>query len=542
MSLRSSTERATAVNAATAGTAATAATAAIGAIGAIGVTGATGMTGMTAVDANVATSKRGTPVESTFASMASMASMMRLVHTSTRAAAASGARASVLAMASARATASIAVVAIAVVASLWPASSRAAIDPVKAQALFDEATRLCQGDGGSLWHHSLCGPIVLVDWTDNGAVANQADPVGVLKRSGQVFVGQLPADAVIANTPIEWSGKRWTELLWPLPDDVAHRRVTLSHELFHRAQLELGMIQRDGGNLHLDTMEGRILMQLEWHALARALSAADAATRNAAVSDALLFRHERYRLFPGAQAEERALELNEGVAEYTGVRVGLPTATERTAYALRDLETFVQSPTFVRSFAYASGPAWGLILDRADPAWRSKLAAAMKAGNAQGLDQMLQAALKLPEPSAATVKAREADYDDTLRPRELARDLSRQAHLAELKARLVDGPVLRLPLAHLHASYQFNPQTLEALGPDGVVYPTMKLSADWGTLSVEQGALLDKAMSGAAVSAAGVAADRLQGPGWRLALNKGWAVVPGERGGDLVVRQEGDAR
>ena len=415
----------------------------------------------------------------------------------------------------------------------------AAIDPVRAQAVFKEAAQLCGRDGGVLWHHSLCGPILLVDWTDNTAVANRADPGGVLRAAGPVFVGTLPSDVIIANTPIEWAGLRWTELIWPLPDDVAHRHVMLSHELFHRAQIELGMLQRDGGNLHLDTLEGRILLQLEWHALAGALTAPDASARNAAISDALLFRHERQRLFPDASAEERALELNEGVAEYTGVRVGLPTAAERTAYALRDLETFVQAPTFVRSFAYATGPAWGLLLDQADPAWRVKLAAAMKGGSPPGLDQLLQAALKLPEPAAATVKAREAFYDTTLRPRELARDQARQAHLADLKARLVDGPVLRLPL--LHANYQFNPQTLEALGASGVVYPTMKLSADWGVLAVEQGALLDKAMTVAAVSTAGGSPDRLQGPGWRLTLNKGWSVAPGPREGDFVVTREATA-
>jgi hypothetical protein len=429
--------------------------------------------------------------------------------------------------------------ALATLAAAPLAPAVAAVPPVHAQAVFQEAAQLCGHDGGALWHHSLCGPILLVDWTDNSAVANQADAQGLLKPQGAVFVGTLPADFVIASTPIEWAGKRWTELLWPVPDDVAHRRVMLSHELFHRAQVELGMLQHDGGNLHLDALEGRILLQLEWHALARALSAPDATTRKAAVSDALLFRHERYRLFSEAQAEEQALELNEGVAEYTGVRVGLPTAPERTAYALRDLEFYVQAPTFVRSFAYATGPAWGLLLDQANPAWRDQLAAAMKNGNPRGLDQMLQDALKLPEPSAATVKAREADYDTTLRPRELARDQAKQAHLAELKARLVDGPVLRLPLAGHHASYQFNPQALEAFGSTGVVYPTMKLSADWGALSVEQGALLDKAMSVAAVTAAGASADRLQGPGWRLSLNKGWVIAPGERAGDFVVKQEG---
>src|SRR4051812_32040311 len=84
----------------------------------------------------------------------------------------------------------------------------AAVAPVHAQAVFQEAAQLCGRDRGALWHHSLCGPILLVDWTDNTAVANQADAQGLLKPQGAVFVGTLPPDFVIASTPIEWAGKR----------------------------------------------------------------------------------------------------------------------------------------------------------------------------------------------------------------------------------------------------------------------------------------------------------------------------------------------
>ncbi len=75
----------------------------------------------------------------------------------------------------------------------------AAIAPARAEALFKEAAQLCGRDGGALWHHSLCGPILLVDWTDNTAVANRANPGGVLRAAGPVFVGTLPPDVIIAN-------------------------------------------------------------------------------------------------------------------------------------------------------------------------------------------------------------------------------------------------------------------------------------------------------------------------------------------------------
>src|SRR5208282_383257 len=77
--------------------------------------------------------------------------------------------------------------------------------------------------------------------------------------------------------------------------------------------------------------------------------------RRKAAADAVLFRAERYRLFPGAQAQEQALELNEGLAEYTGVRVGNPTPEEQIKTALNDLSYYRNNSTFVRSFAYATG-------------------------------------------------------------------------------------------------------------------------------------------------------------------------------------------
>ena len=78
------------------------------------------------------------------------------------------------------------------------APASAAVGTAHAQQVFQEAAQLCGRDGGALWHHSLCGPILLVDWHDGSAVANQADSRGVLKAAGPVFVGTLPADVVIA--------------------------------------------------------------------------------------------------------------------------------------------------------------------------------------------------------------------------------------------------------------------------------------------------------------------------------------------------------
>ncbi|MDG9842077.1 MULTISPECIES: hypothetical protein [unclassified Stenotrophomonas] len=187
-----------------------------------------------------------------------------------------------------------------------------AFSDAAAREVFRRAEQLCNGDRGRLWGQSLCGPMMLVDPKSRQVIASQADAHGALKERGDVFAGQLPSDAIVANTAVDWSGTRWTQLLWPLPQDASRRSTLLAHEMFHRLQPALPIIAPvAGGNEHLDTLEGRYWLQLEWRALADALESTDAVAQHTAMTDALAFRAERYRRFPAAAQEEAALELNE---------------------------------------------------------------------------------------------------------------------------------------------------------------------------------------------------------------------------------------
>src|SRR5713226_2210476 len=123
--------------------------------------------------------------------------------------------------------------------------------------------------------------------------------------------------------------------------------------------------------LDLDTRDGRLWLQLEWRALAAALTSRGKQRRRA-IADALLFRAYRRAIFPQAASEECEMELHEGLAEYTGVK--LSGSTNLAQYVVdKNLKEATSNQTFVRSFAYATGPAYGILLDGTGTNWRKGL-------------------------------------------------------------------------------------------------------------------------------------------------------------------------
>lgn len=408
------------------------------------------------------------------------------------------------------------------------AAEPSGIDLAMAAEYFRQADAVCRRDAGELWGVSLCGPMLFADPATRQVAANRADAGGALHEEAGVHVGRLPADVNIANTALEWSGVRWTMLPWPLPEDPEGRAVLLMHESFHRVQPELGMKAHNPANAHLDSLEGRYWLQLEWRALAAALESRDDA-RLQAIADALAFRQRRRALFPDAAATENALERNEGLAEYTGVRLGAADPAARAAAKLRRAPDW---PTFIRSFAYASGPPYGVLLDAVRPGWRRDL------DDESDFGDLLGSAVELPPAEAAS---RAAVYDGPqVLAAETKRAEERAKRIADYRARLVDGPVLILPFQNMRIS--FDPLGLESFEDLGTVYPTLRVTDDWGILEVTAGgAFVDAGWSRAQVPAVFEREGAvLRGEGWSLRLEPGWTLEPGKREGDVRIRAAAD--
>jgi hypothetical protein len=191
-----------------------------------------------------------------------------------------------------------------------------------------------------------------------------------------------------------------------------------------------------------------------------------------------------------------------------------------------------QRPSFVRSFAYETGPAYGLLLDGEGVTWRGDLA---KVDLVTQMEQALD--FVAPEDLAAEVKQRGAAYEgDRLRAGEEERARSRDALRESYRKKLVDGPVLTLPMG-ADVQYSFDPNGLIPLEALGTVYPEMKVTDAWGTLDASGGVLMSSDRKRIVVAAPkDVKQLDAKENGWALALAPGWSLQPGARAGDFVAR------
>jgi acetyl esterase/lipase len=415
-----------------------------------------------------------------------------------------------------------AVLAYVVVGHAAPAVAQ--VDQQRAQDYFKEAQALCERDGGRLWGVSICTPMVIADRRTQTIATSQPAP----DAARPPLLGLL-------NAPIQWGGATWSAYIWA---DVVNRaprerKELFLHEMFHGVQKQLGLAAASLDSEHLEAADGRYWLRLEWRALARALRESGE-PRTLAVSDALAFRQARRTQYAANVESERSQEIAEGLPSYTGTVLAADSAAGAIASAvdlLVNTESVALEASFVRTFAYNSGPAYGVLLDASSPGWTRKVR------NTDDLGALLMRALSVQPASDATASA--ARYDGAkLRAAEQQREQQRQQRLAELRRQFVDGPVLLFPGA---GGAQFDSRGAVSIPGVGTVYfGAYNAGGEWGTLSAEKGVLIESDGRTRRVAAPIRRDDgTFAGEGWTFKATPGWVVREGSRKGDYeVVRQQ----
>ena len=410
-----------------------------------------------------------------------------------------------------------------------PPLAVAQVDQQRAQEYFKQARALCERDGGRLWGVSICAPMVIGDARTQTFATSEPPPDAPRPQ----IVGLL-------NGPIEWGDRMWAALSW---DTIANwpartRGEAFLHESFHVLQRTRGIAAPDRARLgpdtrseneHLDAVGGRYWLRLEWRALARALRESGA-LRAEAVGDALAFRQARHTRYPDHVVSEYFLDTNEGLASYTQTVLAAPSAAAAIARALELLAEAEAGESFVRTFSYTSGPAYGVLLDAASPGWPRR----MRAGDEAAV--LLMRALRVQpaeDPEAAAMRYGGAE----LRASEEQREHKRQARLAELRQRFVDGPVLTIP----GGGSGYTDSRGAVVIPDvGTIYfGAYRITGPWGALEANEGVLVSTDGRSRRLPAPVPRDDgTVAGAGWTLTTGAGWVVREGARRGDYeLVRQ-----
>lgn len=387
-------------------------------------------------------------------------------------------------------------------------------------ALYFQQVKEATAKHETLWNKNIYGPILLVHPETREAFANQPDQEGYLTPDGPIYIGTLPREIPVSNTDIQWAGTHWAMLVLPLPPGKHDRVDLMTHELFHTAQPSLGFSMRREDNQHLDLKEGRIYLRLEMRALEAALRAPRFKRAEEHLRNALLFRKFRHQLFRGADLTENSLELLEGLATYTGQMMSGRDKWEWRDYLIQRAESFHDTPTFVRSFAYETIPIYGFFLYQIDNRWNLITDQETMLGElfaeAFGMNRriLLQSYVS---------QVAEEYGGDRIVAQETKRAIQNEAELDHYRELFFDLPHLEIRLEDMNMS--FDPRTLIPLDEDeGTIYPSVEISDNWGVLTVTHGgALLRSDWRWVIVTEPlEFTGNVVKGEGWVLHLNPGY--------------------
>jgi hypothetical protein len=171
-----------------------------------------------------------------------------------------------------------------------------------------------------------------------------------------------------------------------------------------------------------------------------------------------------------------------------------------------------------------------VLLDASSPSWRQTLR------NTDDLAVLLMNALALqPATDAAASAARYGGPE--LLAVERQRDQQREARLAELRQRFVDGPVLVIRGGG--SGLQNSLGAVAIPGSGTVFFGGFRFNARAGTLTAEKGVLVSSDGGARIVSGPVRQDDRtLTGDGWTFTAAPGWTFREGARRGDFEVVQQ----
>lgn len=404
--------------------------------------------------------------------------------------------------------------------------------PEKALYYFSKIEETCNRDGGNLWGQNLYGPMMFIERSTRKITANQPDKEGLLKLRDGVYTGDYPWKNIITISAVEFGGTLYGVAPLPLEEDEFRLLTRAIHSLFHRYQQETGISPEYFNETEMDEREARIWIKLEWKALRKAIDS-DGEEQRLAIRDALIFRGSNRETFPRHASSANRFESYEGLATFTYLLLTTQNQEEYRKSLFDYLDRLYQFQSYSRSYGSIHGALYATLM--LNKGYDFSTIKSDTVDLARIVKQLYQ--IELPLVCRDVAGSISMNYNiSEIQEEEESRIRGIQDRLKGQLSQFTEKPVVFLELES--PSFDFEPKDVSYLDTLGTLYNTIRVSDNWGKLSVDKtGCLVSNNFKNLRITAKGLKSDKnhLYGEGWQIILNEGWTLV--ESGEHFYIRR-----
>lgn len=394
--------------------------------------------------------------------------------------------------------------------------------PAKALKYFTEVETICNNDNGKLWGKNLYGPLMFVDRPSRKIFANKPDKEGLLKFRDGIYTGIYPRELIIDNICQEFGGTLFAMAPLPAEEDDYKIKTRAVHGLFHCFQTISGSeLTRINVRL-MDEKNARLWLKLEWRALRNAINN-EGEQRLQSIRDALIFRGARRELFPSEKSDENKFENYEGLPTITYSLLCSDSSRDVKTNLLNYLDVIYKFQSYSRSYGFIHGALYAYLAFEKGLDFKSLRSDTIDlAGTVKEMY-----GIRLPAICRDVSGSLALGYDiESIYKEEEQRVIDIKERIHRQISTFTEKPVVYLELESPY--FDFEPEDIRSLDTLGAVYTAIRVSDNWGKLTVEEGGCLVsynlKYMRIPAKNFREIK-NHVYGDGWHLILNNDWEMV-----------------
>jgi hypothetical protein len=394
--------------------------------------------------------------------------------------------------------------------------------PEKASQYFTSIKDICNRDNGKLWGKNLYGPVMFVDRKSRRIVANQPDNEGLLKGKDGIYTGLYPKELIINNSPVKFGGTLFAMAPLPNEEDDYRIKTRAIHSLFHRYHDAEGIISTGFNSNNMDEKEARLWIKLEWKALRKALNSTGE-ERQLSIRDALIFRGSNRELYHKYANDENRFETYEGLATFTYTLLCTDSHEEYKSRLFENLDRVYSMQSYSRSYGFIHGALYISLLY--DKGFDLKKIQTDNFDLGSAVKELYN--IELPAICRDVAGSLAVNYDiDVINKEEEQRLSDIRESIHKQTSIFTEKPVVFLELESPY--FDFEPEDIHSLDTLGTLYNSMRVSDNWGKLTVDKGGcLVSNNLKYLRITAKGFKKEKnhITGEGWHLVLNNDWELI-----------------